>query len=111
VVLFKPVRKRGPKFRAPYSGYSLRQHPTLIPVKRTLKLRGLASTWQKGKSDMSQQKYSGPPGPGEASQGQKQWGRRRKGMCLEERSILEPNAGAGDVGALEIYVAVPPDRD
>jgi len=39
----KPVEKRGPKFRAPYSGYSLRQHSGLIPFKRVLQLRDLAS--------------------------------------------------------------------
>ena len=38
----KPDEKRGPKFRAPYSGYSLRQHPGLIPIKRVLHLRDLA---------------------------------------------------------------------
>jgi transposase len=36
---------------------------------------------------------------------------RRKGMCLEDRPILEPNAAGIDVGAREIFVAVPPDRD
>ena len=38
-------------------------------------------------------------------------GRRRKGMCLEDRQLLEPNAGGIDIGAREIFVAVPPDRD
>jgi len=37
--------------------------------------------------------------------------KKRKGMCLEDRPCLEPNAGAVDVGAREMYVAVPPDRD
>src|ERR1035437_624493 len=32
----KPDEKRGHKFRAPYSGYSLRQSPRLIPIKRVL---------------------------------------------------------------------------
>lgn len=36
---------------------------------------------------------------------------RRKGMCLEDCPILEPNAAGIDVGAREIFVAVPPDRD
>src|SRR5437867_9673215 len=35
----------------------------------------------------------------------------RKGMCLEDRPLLEPNAAGIDVGAREIFVAVPPDRD
>jgi len=37
--------------------------------------------------------------------------RRRKGMCLEDRPILEQNAAGADIGAREIFVAVPPDRD
>jgi transposase len=32
-------------------------------------------------------------------------------MCLEDRPALEPNAAGIDIGAREIYVAVPPDRD
>jgi hypothetical protein len=36
--------------------------------------------------------------------------RRRKGMCLEDRPILEPNAAGIDIGARESFVAVPPDR-
>jgi transposase len=38
-------------------------------------------------------------------------GRRRKGMCLEDRPMLEPNAAGIDIGAREIFVAVPSDRD
>jgi Transposase len=37
--------------------------------------------------------------------------RRSKGMCLEGRSVLEPNAAGIDVGAREMFVAVPPGRD
>jgi transposase len=36
---------------------------------------------------------------------------RKKGMCLEDRPLLEANAAGIDIGAREIYVAVPPDRD
>ena len=32
----KPDEKLGPKFRAPYSGYSLCRHRRLIPIKRVL---------------------------------------------------------------------------
>jgi transposase len=32
-------------------------------------------------------------------------------MCLEDRPILEANAAGIDIGAREIFVAVPPDRD
>jgi transposase len=37
--------------------------------------------------------------------------RRRKGLCLTDRPVLEVNAAGIDIGAREIYVAVPPDRD
>jgi len=44
---------------------------------------------------------------------QAQLGRRKKqkGMCLADRPCLEPNAAGIDIGAREIFVAVPPDRD
>jgi transposase len=32
-------------------------------------------------------------------------------MCQQDRPLLEPNAAGIDVGAREMYVAVPPDRD
>jgi transposase len=32
-------------------------------------------------------------------------------MCLEDRPVLEPNAAGIDIGAREIFVAVPSDRD
>ena len=37
--------------------------------------------------------------------------KKRKGMSFEDRPILEPNAAAVDVGARQMYVAAPPDRD
>ncbi len=37
--------------------------------------------------------------------------RQQKGMCLGDRPVLEPNAGGVDVGAPEMFVAVPPGRD
>lgn len=45
----------------------------------------------------------------EAGKGKR--GRRRKGMCLDDRPLVEPNAAGIDIGAREIFVAVPPDRD
>jgi len=36
---------------------------------------------------------------------------RRKGMCLQDRPVLEPNAAGADIGAREIFVGVPSDRD
>src|SRR6185295_8012910 len=38
-------------------------------------------------------------------------GKRRKGMSPEDKPILEANASGIDIGAREMYVAVPPDRD
>ena len=43
--------------------------------------------------------------------GQGKRGRRGKGMCMEDRPILEANAAGIDIGAREIFVAVPPGRD
>ena len=37
--------------------------------------------------------------------------RRHKGLCLEDRPVLEPNAAGIDVGAREMFVAVPAGRD
>ncbi len=37
--------------------------------------------------------------------------RKKKGMCLADRPMVEANAAGIDIGAREIYVAVPPDRD
>jgi transposase len=54
-----------------------------------------------------------PPKSGEekAETSKNKRGRKRKGMCLEDRPLLEPNAAGIDIGAREIFVAVPPDRD
>jgi transposase len=37
--------------------------------------------------------------------------RQQKGMCLADRPMLEPNAAGIDLGAREMFVAVPPGRD
>ena len=37
--------------------------------------------------------------------------RRKKGFCYQDRPIIEANAAGIDVGAREMYVAIPPDRD
>jgi transposase len=37
--------------------------------------------------------------------------RRNGGWCEKDRPMLEPNAAGIDVGARQMYVAVPPDRD
>src|SRR3984893_10670679 len=56
-------------------------------------------------------KHSKKPGGKKIAAGQGKRGRKRKGMCLEDRPILEANAAGIDIGAREIFVAVPPDRD
>jgi transposase len=50
-----------------------------------------------------------PPSPKQQA-GRKRKG-KRKGMCMEDRPLLEQNAAGIDIGAREIFVAVPPDRD
>ena len=61
---------------------------------------------------MSQQKkHSKPLGAEKTAAGTGKRGRKRKGMCLEDRPLLEANAAGIDIGAREIFVAVPPDRD
>src|SRR6516164_9719602 len=58
-----------------------------------------------------QKKHPKRPGEQKSAVGQGKRGGQRKGMCLEDRPILELNAAGIDIGAREIYVAVPPDRD
>ncbi len=43
--------------------------------------------------------------------GQRKRGRKGKGERLKDRPLLEANAAGIDIGAREIFVAVPPDRD
>jgi transposase len=51
-----------------------------------------------------QQKQKAKPTAGRKRNG-------RKGMTLDDRPVLEPNAAGIDIGAREIFVAVPADRD
>ena len=37
--------------------------------------------------------------------------RNRKGMCQQDRPVVEARAAGIDIGAREIYIAVPPDCD
>jgi transposase len=36
--------------------------------------------------------------------------RKKRGFCYEDRPVVEPNAAGVDVGAREMYAAIPPDR-
>ena len=58
-----------------------------------------------------QKKCPEKPAEEKTKAGKSKRGRKRKGMCLEDRPILEPNAAGIDIGAREIFVAVPSDRD
>jgi transposase len=58
-----------------------------------------------------QKKHSKQLGVQKTAADQGKRSRKRKGMCLEDRPLLEANAAGIDIGAREIYVAVPPDRD
>ena len=84
----------------------------LIPFKRVPPCRDLAVAWAERIPHMSDQKQTGEPA-GEASPRpvKAKRSRKRKGMCLEDRPLLEPNAAGIDIGAREIFVAVPADRD
>jgi transposase len=58
-----------------------------------------------------QEQHPGKSAAEKAKVGKGKRGRKRKGMCLEDRPVLEPNAAGIDIGAREIFVAVPSDRD
>jgi len=60
---------------------------------------------------MSEQEKAAPEVAERAKAIKGKRGRRRKGMCLDDRPLLEPNAGGMDIGAREIFVAIPPGRD
>ncbi|HEX2714032.1 MAG TPA: IS110 family transposase [Candidatus Acidoferrales bacterium] len=51
-----------------------------------------------------------PKPEGKANRGDRKR-RARKREAIENRPVLEPNAAGIDIGAREVYVAVPPDRD
>jgi transposase len=38
-------------------------------------------------------------------------GRKKRGLCQQDRPVVEPNSAGIDVGAREMYVAIPPDKD
>ncbi len=56
--------------------------------------------------DKKQGKTDRPKSKGSSSRRKK-----RKGMSATDRPCLEPNAAGIDIGAREIFVAAPPDRD
>ena len=61
---------------------------------------------RKKQPEAEQQKANAQPGGAKVKAR-----KRKKGMCLEDRPVLEPNAAGIDVGAREMFVAVPAGRD
>lgn len=82
----------------------------LIPIKRVSILRDLAAAWR-GEEWRVAKRANQQEKPGETQGTGRHRKRKRKGMCLEDRPVLVANAGGIDIGAREIFVAVPPDRD
>ena len=83
----KTTHKRGPTFRASNSGYSLRQHPRLIPIRRLLSLARLGlylseriTGVSESKSKPKPKKHSQKLGQEKTAAGQSKWDGKRKGM-------------------------------
>lgn len=93
-----------------------------------MKLRVLAAGWvhnrpneEKETTGKAQSKPVSPgkqvpvegqnPRPGRKAGQKHSHRRRRKRAEVQDRPVLEPNAAGIDIGAREMYVAVPPDRD
>lgn len=96
-------------FRAPSNGYSLIQVDS--NPKSTFLLRDLAAAWRQGercKCPTTKSKERLAPPRSHAHLGRR---KKQKGMCLADRPCREPNAAGIDIGAREVFVAVPPDRD
>ena len=54
---------------------------------------------------------TGSASPSASGRKPRKSGKRRRGLCLEDRPVNNPNAAGIDVGAREIFVAMPPGRD
>jgi hypothetical protein len=79
-----------------------------------LLVRSLAVTWSLERTPVRKQQQQQPKQQQESAQpsGAKPKRRRRKkGMCLDDRPVLEPNAAGIDVGARQMFVAAPAGRD
>jgi hypothetical protein len=100
VVRFQPGQKRGPRFRAPNSGYSR----ITTPVDSDQKSASSAGPGQLSEHEeeiVSKQDQSGS-GPKVAG--------RKETKAIEPR-VCQPDVVGCDIGAREIFVAVPADRD
>ena len=82
--------------------------PTDSDWKSTFDLRSLAVACSSEREQPVNKKQGDNLQPPKAKSKRR---RRNKGMCLEDRPVLEPNAAGIDVGAREMFVAVPPGRD
>ena len=74
-------------------------------------LRDLAAVWSQAALQVSNNQEKEEKDRPLKTEGQLGRRKKRKGMCQADRPCLEPNAGGIDIGAREIFVAVPPDRD
>jgi len=81
----------------------------LIPIKTVpSRLRNLAVAWS-GEEDGNMARQPEKPSNVKAKHGLHRKTRRKR-MSLENRPVLDPHAAGIDIGAREIFVAVPPDR-
>jgi hypothetical protein len=112
--VFNADHERGSRFRAQSSGQQWGKAPAdsvwksifSAQLGRCLKLRKERHLREKKYPEVEQQKGNAQP------RGAKFKARKRKkGMCLEDRPVLEPNAAGIDVGAREMFVAVAAGRD
>jgi hypothetical protein len=100
-----PVRKPGPEFCAQVSGNCRPFRGRLIPIRRVpVSFTTRRCLKRKGKNVSSTKQIE--------TEAKKRIPRRKKrGLYQQDRPVVEPNAAGIDVGAREMYVAIPPDRD
>jgi hypothetical protein len=100
-------------FQVPCAEQWLTVGPTqLIPFGRVSSIAHLGRCLQLRKRPTSEKEKKTQRSNPQAQDAKPKRRRRSKGMCLEDRPVLEPNAAGIDVGdAREMFVAVPPGRD
>jgi transposase len=98
-----PVRKPGSEFCAQVNGNGRQFYSWLIPIRRVLFASQLGRCLQRKGKSVSPTKQT------EAKNNVPR--RKKRGWCQQDRPVIEPNAAGIDVGAREMYVAIPPDRD
>jgi hypothetical protein len=107
VVRLSPIRSVVPSSVRHTVVNSLEALCRLIPIKRVpSRLRNLAVAWS-GEEEGNMSRQPEKPSKVKAKHGLHRKTRRKR-MGLENRPVLEPNAAGIDIGAREIFVAVPP---